>query len=644
MAGAEKTFDFTSVPIVSTLDVFPETASVKNDSRLPWGIVVQPFLPLRSFLSKKDIATVSKTLESDAEAIRCKSCDSYLNAACRAHSDRWQCVMCFEWNDRDGKRDSSWATNSIELDLPCYEYTIGLEEEIDPTSSPRLRYVAVVDMTAGAQAVGQMQTVLLGVVRGLPAGLWFSLVVVTDTQVGIFDLQSSIPHVAYVDMEQRAPEKPLLGRSSLPLLDALNGLDNFGVCVQEQTLPLIARAVQSLTAAAKLSNGSANPVLTGAVLSVAESLDQINGETSTFGGARVIVFTSERATLDAPAAEAFATFISGRAESCAKIGISFDLLNFTIGSAGGGLNTALETLSPLAQTTGGFFLNVDVEGLKRNDARENTVVMEVIGRVAAAFKCELSVHTSAGFILSQTSDDLTPMGPAIPLEDRSWSVGRCDPETAFAFDFEFTSSVGFSEYHRRSAFVQFSLRHFYFCHTRGRLLQRVRVFTRRFESGRDFANMYANANFDGIFGIMSRKLIQAGERYGLEEGKELISDWLVGLFSRFIKEKSVDAAVDRLSGEAKLKACAGLVKSDEKLKYLARFLFGLSHLPVFEASASPRDRLEAKIYALSCCPTSLLDEVYPSPSAFQNQKDEKLFLQWFDTFWVNILAESARLS
>ena len=79
------------------------------------------------------------------------------------------------------------------------------------------------------------------------------------------------------------------------------------------------------------------------------------------------------------AAGAFATFVSGRAESCAKIGISFDLLNFTIGSAGGGLVKVIFSgkgtvrgvhISPSLVTDGDVGVIEDLIVAAANDARK----------------------------------------------------------------------------------------------------------------------------------------------------------------------------------------------------------------------------------------------------------------------------------
>ena len=97
--------NFCSAPFVATSEVFPATASRKNDAFMPWGIVIQPFIPLETILSIKETEFLYKNRNDIKRAVRCKSCHSFINAASRVHSDRWQCIMCLEWNEwNDGNR------------------------------------------------------------------------------------------------------------------------------------------------------------------------------------------------------------------------------------------------------------------------------------------------------------------------------------------------------------------------------------------------------------------------------------------------------------------------------------------------------------------------------------------------------------
>lgn len=75
MAGAR--------PVELSLDHFPETGSVKEDSGLVWGASVRPYLPFAAFLSEDDAGAALAANQCSPDAVsRCQACFAYINPYC----------------------------------------------------------------------------------------------------------------------------------------------------------------------------------------------------------------------------------------------------------------------------------------------------------------------------------------------------------------------------------------------------------------------------------------------------------------------------------------------------------------------------------------------------------------------------------
>ena len=110
-----------SQPLRFSLESFPESARVKNETGLPWGAVATPWTsalwrsnphsdpPCGSSVARH----LSHTQRLHADDVpTCQVCGGWLNATCMMQRDNWHCSLCGQWNALDGTRPNMLAATT----------------------------------------------------------------------------------------------------------------------------------------------------------------------------------------------------------------------------------------------------------------------------------------------------------------------------------------------------------------------------------------------------------------------------------------------------------------------------------------------------------------------------------------------------
>ena len=132
-----------------TMNKVPESASILQKSRLPFGLLLHPFKDV-------DIPVVQ-----DRTIVRCRSCRTYINPFVRVlEQRRWQCNLCHRLNDLPDdflvdprtKNYLEYPLNQPELTSGSVEFIASVDYMIRPPQAAA--YLFVFDCSTHAYALG----------------------------------------------------------------------------------------------------------------------------------------------------------------------------------------------------------------------------------------------------------------------------------------------------------------------------------------------------------------------------------------------------------------------------------------------------------------------------------------------------------
>lgn len=131
----------------SSLNVVPKTSSVFKKSKLPFNLVVRPYIKLTD-------AEESFPLAPDTSIIRCRRCRAYLNpfVELKNGNTKWRCNMCMLLNDAPNIGD---ITQRGEMNSLHYEFRAPSEYAARPPEA--LSYVFILDVSQSAIQSGLLQ-------------------------------------------------------------------------------------------------------------------------------------------------------------------------------------------------------------------------------------------------------------------------------------------------------------------------------------------------------------------------------------------------------------------------------------------------------------------------------------------------------
>lgn len=542
-----------------------------------------------------------------------------MNPFCQAHLSQWRCNFCRVWNELEVPDHSLRLAESMEVQ----HHFLELKRTEKTHTLNRIVNVVILDTRADSHVFETMKSGLLHAVSTMPLGTWLSLVIVRHEKVGLYDLRCAIPSVFYTSVLSEGSKamgetSKDMGRLSykwscgtaVPLANLVNGIENVSVQISEQNRGSIVAAIQSVQVCKRKRNFSS---LHHAIGSVFEAMAPSTLYQKVVYGANIILLSSGTSSADKIEQADVASF-----ELMGEVGVlngtSLNLLLF-----GSMSESCLESkcLARIVNQTGGVCVC---------DAGASAILVKLMSGENVAFACEISIATSEGFAVS-VSEKSVPFGSAL-RKTNSWVVAKCDPRTSFAVDFEYLSADGISDYEARTAYVQTTFSYSTFSIRTASVEHYVRVYTASFHSSRDLVAMYTSACTGTVFSIMSRKLIQASVLQGVDETKELMSDWVVFLSSQINK-----AAAQNMRGRRK--KCYFFDEKDY-LWCIPRLLFGLLHSPVFEPATEGNLIAALRIHVNQRSTNEAISAVFPTPELFQDEQKMFLYFQWYEEWLVTI--------
>ncbi|KAI3644225.1 hypothetical protein MP228_010389 [Amoeboaphelidium protococcarum] len=159
-----------------TLNVAPQSYNLLSKSKLPFGIVINPFktvadnecVPVMGMSSRQD---PGQPVFEAPGIIRCKRCRTYINPYIQyVDSGHWRCNVCFLINDtpaffdydsgHQGGGDQQQSFNRYnrpEVQYSCIEYVAPQEYMVRPPQPPV--YIFVIDVSYSAVACGMLPVV-----------------------------------------------------------------------------------------------------------------------------------------------------------------------------------------------------------------------------------------------------------------------------------------------------------------------------------------------------------------------------------------------------------------------------------------------------------------------------------------------------
>lgn len=156
------------------VDLCITTASIKEESGLLWGVVVQP-------LNASENAAINTEAKNIA---RCNNCFAFINPLCAAQSNWWRCSLCEtkNWISSAPKRFQTSSRmllpemkqSLIEYDLPLY--SLGVDDEstiFQQRERERIVHLAIVDETGSKEFMNLLNTSILAALEALGDDSWF---------------------------------------------------------------------------------------------------------------------------------------------------------------------------------------------------------------------------------------------------------------------------------------------------------------------------------------------------------------------------------------------------------------------------------------------------------------------------------------
>mmetsp|Transcript_28540 Transcript_28540/g.37344 ORF Transcript_28540/g.37344 Transcript_28540/m.37344 type:complete len:863 (+) Transcript_28540:35-2623(+) len=482
-AGRESVLYFQpeAIPIRFSLQSFPQSATVKNNSGLPWSVCLTPFMNSDLICCNTDCIPVKLIA-------RCNNCFAYINPFCELRGRYWKCSLCFEVNpikkDQKRYRRADADERLPELMEQVVEYELPLEtkgtatraagsagpqwgasgDDDDlvtavPSSLCPPVVLALVDETGSEPYKLAVVKALKSALTEMPDEVCFGLFTFSS-RLGFFDLSSDKPNI-----------------QCMPLGDVEETVSLMSdmVCFEETVFPLgkfrdkAIAAVESLTHSffwvSELTDADEPYRKFGAAISALYSLvaeqEEYEGPSFTPAGVRIGIFLSGRpnsgpgtitVTFDAnqkdsgerplvvdKSAEAFYTKLSSEG---ARQGICFHL--FAVVTPTEKKYIGLQTLLPLAHLSGGQATLYEVgqqTGAQPGCEKLRLTVTAALG-YNVAHNCLLRVRTSPEFRPSRTNQfgHWTANSELVDL----WHAGACGEDSCLCLDLEYSSPGGFT--------------------------------------------------------------------------------------------------------------------------------------------------------------------------------------------------------
>ncbi|KAJ4980050.1 hypothetical protein NE237_010830 [Protea cynaroides] len=612
----------------ATVSRFPMDADAQEAGGLPWGVTVTPF------------ATVDERGEppaygSDGHLLpRCENCWAYFNTHCELEQWAWSCSLCGALNGL-----SSEAVTRYSQPLACAEMRstfIDLELPVDgPGEEPmqaRPVYVAAVDLSSSEEFLELIKSAVLAALEALGPGSLFGLATFSH-KIGLYDVQGPIPVVKNIFIPPDADNTLQIELEDAMLLSSF--LAPVETCKDRIAAALeTLRPTTSWERTTSAGQGLDGVLLGGRGFGVAmEALINYLGSEygNTFALARIFAFlsgppdygagqldtrrygeqyASKREDADRALLPPQTPFYKDLAAVAVQAGVCVDIFAVT------NEYTDLASLKFLSIESGGsLFLYSNTD--------DSTLPQDMYRMLIRpyAFGCVLRVRTSNEFKPGRSYGHFFPD----PQYENVQHIICCDSYGTYAYDFDFTSSFGFSRNVADSPMLQIAFQYTVFVppeelasaenispsRSGHSLKRRIRIRTLKYETARNINELYDSVDSEVVMSILVHKVISASLEEGVREGRMLLHDWLVILTAQYNDACKV---VQYGNGSLATSQIDVAFTQCPQLQPLPRLVFALLRNPLLwfhEEGVHPDYRIYLQCLFSALEPRSLHRAVYP---------------------------------
>lgn len=618
-----------------TTENFPSSMTVKEDSGLPWGCVVQPYAPLDN---------ESKNQLHLSEIARCENCFAYINSYVTFSRKKWRCNICGERNDVTER----YATSDNRMQLPelkenCLDFIVedpnnpqtpeknshdseqssdtlsaqntgGVYDPSDLSNVPI--FIAVVELTGPSDFLSLVKSGLTAALEALPPCTLFGLITYSN-RIGVFDLRSSIPHVQHLHIPFDPYTEPSLS------LDEIFPLSYFLVRVDE-FLSNITSGIESLSSIAS-SNVTSERGLGSTIKlllsSLTSSYQSINARISVFmsgtpnyGMGELEIYHEPKSSTDLSPQT---NFYREEAIVAARAGIGIDMyvVKGIRDTQGHTPEIGLRSLKFLTSFTGG---NLVLYSSANNSSLPQDVYRHL--SKSQALHGLLRIRTSKDFCVSES------YGHFFPDEnfENLYHLSLCDHYRSFAFDFELSSPNAFmDDYLQPCIQVAFAYTELPSGCVSSHLVRKLRVCTVRCGIGHNPTQLYKGADPDPILTLLTHKIIRASLDESRSEGKLLLQDWLLVFLKNYQKHFDKTSYGHRAIVEQNPNNSNAIGEFFDvsfskfgNLKTLPRLVFALIKSKLLAMDATTDDCIYFQSICCGLDPQFLHRVIYPMMSSF----------------------------
>ena len=655
-----------------TMNAFPESARLKNESGLPWGAVISPWSACMwqhdandGLLGDSGMSRhIFRTREIDAHDIaRCRSCGGFINSSCMLQRRNWHCSLCGEWNElertryaRKGGRGSypelstSWGEFLVSKGIPRHDI---------------IAHVILVDITPpepNDHYLAAVRRGLLKAVNRLPDNTWLSLIGVDSSALSFCDLASTKPHILRTAIVADSLQSCVTGEdvpTLVPIVDLIQ-MRQFAVRVgdcRDSILNTITallssregdRSGESMQHRDEIRSVHNSPQFKRAkidvgLMAILEFLsrqvplpaDARVGDPSlgqTIVAARVSLVALGNSTRN-PNDQQYLQLPQDIVELAALSGICIDV--YTTEAVVSSSNFAA-TFSPIVCKSGGRFrMCVSCECIEEDLTRNIGVEYAAAG--------VLSIRTSGGYKTIERDDPDTSTwdrGMLInsdPGETSSFHgeggegmkfiglhLSGCDASTSVAFSFE-TSCDGVAS-HSLSTTSDLSrpvlqICYEFFQQEDDHVVKRLRVLTVMIPVARNVHSLMVHADPSAVFLVICRKILRmatktaVGKQMDKESASNMLFDWITNLARQCHVYSVREASVGSGRGPGAIHLFR-YTRETRHLVKLVQLVYGFLRSDVLNFTGSTTIARCVLLGSLSCA--ELERAVYPMVSVFDS--------------------------
>ncbi|KAI8967408.1 hypothetical protein BDF20DRAFT_900917 [Mycotypha africana] len=579
----------------STVNAFPATNALLKKSKLPLGLIIQPFLSSISSMSSSDDKQQHREdvpVVPDTVVTRCSRCKTYINPFVQftAGALKWQCNMCgldndipqaFDWDIMTQQPADRYARP--ELNYGCVDFVAPSEYMVRPPQPPV--YVFVIDTSFQAVQSGMIAVVADAILASLDKlpnedGRTKVALMTVDSAVGFYKLSGQECELLVVG----------------DLTDVYLPRAASDLCVN---LVESRKAVEDMLIKMKtMFNGSSHAHTPSNCLGVAlqaarKLLSPTGGKIVCFqasvpnigDGAVKAKQESNKSILDSPMLSSTNTqFYKLFANECTKLQICADMFIF-----GGGQNQVADvaTLNIIPRYTGGQTHYYPAFNAAVNPGECQRLKEEVMALLSEQIGLEAVMRTrcSTGIVCHAFYGNCTTRVPDI------MALPNVPRDQSYAIDLVIEEDI-------QTPFVYFQTA---LLHTTCFGERRIRVMNLCLPVTKSISELYASVNQVALARLLCHQAMNKGANSKLSDGRDHLSKETVNIMGAYAKEV---VGMNNVAN-SQLSICPSL-------SLLPLLILGILKTDAFQDAPVPTDMRSQSVILLRTLPTnSWLRLVHP---------------------------------